>query len=477
MRPPRSVTAAVLSVLVLLGGCSRTADEPPPLAEAFACQGGAWQTGDGTLLALTPVTGGLRYRLFDGRSGAFMVADEAAGDELQAREGWRRTGPFTATVRFERCDAGRLHFALADGPEGTATRIPLRSQDTRFESGGLALRGRLVLPPDATGPVPLAVLVHGSERYSGVDSYPLQYLLPAQGVAVFVYDKRGTGGSDGEYTQDFHALAADAVAALAEARRIHPEGFARAGFVGASQGGWIAPLAASRSDADYVVALFGLAENALAEDREQVMNDLRAKGHGEDVLEKAHEVTDATATLMLSGFTRGFEELAAVHAKYGDEPWFADVRGEFSGGILRFPPWMPQWIARRVAMHYDEGTSWDYEPMPVLESLAIPQLWVIAEQDLEAPNEETLRRIRLLQAQHKPADLAVFPGTDHGIYEFEDGDEGRVMLRHPDGYFRLLADWIRQPGLQGAYGTAKLEPARRAGADETPAPATLPSSD
>ena len=316
-----------------------------------------------------------------------------------------------------------------------------------------------MLPADAAGPVPLAVLVHGSERYSGVDGYPMQYLLPAQGVAVFVYDKRGTGGSQGEYSQDFHALAGDAVAALAKARRLHPPGFSRAGFVGSSQGGWVAPLAASRSDADYVVVLYGMAEGALAEDREQVMDELRRKGHGDEVLARAREVTDATGQLMASRFTRGFDALREARARYGDEAWFDDIQGEYSGQVLAFPDWAPEWAARAVASRYEVGTSWDYEPLPVLEGLSAPQLWVIAGEDREAPTAETLRRIRALQAAGRPVDLAVFPGTDHGILEFEQEGDERVMLRHPDGYFSLVADWIREGRLLGPYGPAQLEPA------------------
>lgn len=458
MKAPASVYAMLLCTGLLASACS--SPEPPPIDAAFACQAGAWSLPDGTLLAVTPVTGGLRYRLLDGRSGNLQVEGKAPADTLQAREGWREDGPFVASAHFAPCSPGAMTFSLADGPEGIATRLPLKVIETRFTSDGLGLRGRLLLPADAPGRVPLAVLVHGSEQYSGVDSYPMQYLLPARGIAVFVYDKRGTGGSDGEYTQDFHALAGDAIAALSEARRLHPPGFTRAGFVGSSQGGWIAPLAASRSDADYVVALYGLAENALAEDREQVMNDLRAKGHGDEVLAQAREVTDATAALMASGFTRGFQELRAVRAKYGDTPWFGDIRGEYSGQILRFPPWLPEWVARAVAARRDLGTSWEYEPMPVLESLQARQLWVVAGDDLEAPNVETLRRIRTLQASGRPLDLAVFPGTDHGILEFDDSGGERVMLRHADGYFRLLADWIAGAELQEGYGRAVLGPAK-----------------
>ncbi|WP_187775612.1 alpha/beta hydrolase family protein [Luteimonas suaedae] len=467
-RLPASALIPIVAIAaaLLLGGCADR-DATTPLPETIACQTGAWRMESGEILSLSPVDGGLRYRLLDGRSGRF----ETAGDDTQlsAPEGWREQGAMVATVAFEPCDAGRMRFRIDGGPSGKAEKIALLMQDTRFRSDDLTLRGRLVLPADSDAPVPLAVLAHGSERYSAVDIYPLQYLLPAQGVAVFVYDKRGTGGSEGEYTQDFHVLADDAVAALDEARRLAPDAFSRTGYVGGSQGGWIAPLAASRSRVDYAVAMFGLAEGALAEDREQVMNDLRAAGHGEDVLAKAREVTDATALLMASGFTRGFDELDAVRRAYGDEAWFGDIRGEFTGRILEFPGWLPQWVSRRIAMHYDVGTSWDYEPLPVLAELDAPQLWIIAAEDREAPNAETLRRLRALQAQERPIDLAIFPETDHGIYEFTEKDGERTLLRHPEGYLRLLADWIAEPVLRGRYGTAKLEPAPAAGhADALP---------
>ena len=462
--------AAVILVAGLLGGC---ANDAPELPAGLACQVGAWTFDSGETMVLAPANGNLRYRFLDGRIGLFR----AEGDQgrYTALEGWRREGPAVASATFGPCPADQLEFELRDGPAGIATRLDLPTEDTTFTSGDLVLRGRLVMPAQTGGPVPLAVLVHGSEDYSGVDVYPQQYLLPAQGVAVFVYDKRGTGGSQGEYTQDFHVLANDAVAALETARRLRPGGFSRTGFIGSSQGGWIAPLAASQADVDYVVAQYGLAETALAEDREQVMDDLRAAGHGDEVLEKARAVTNATAMLVTSGFTRGFDELDAARDMHGEEPWFADIRGEFTGMILDLPAWLPQWAARAIFARLDVQTSWEYEPMPVLEALPMPQLWIIAGEDLEAPNTETLRRIRQLQSQGLPVDLAVFPDTDHGIYEFavEDGD--RTMLRHPDGYLRLLAEWAAGSALEGDYGSAQLEPAGAEHAGPAPAEAATPS--
>jgi alpha/beta superfamily hydrolase len=457
----RKFAVPCLSALLLLAACGRD-DAGDPLAEAFDCQSGAWRTEGGEVLVITQVSGGLRYRMLDGRTGRLETNGKVPGDELSAREGWREDGPPVARARFEPCTAGRMTFHLqpADAAS-TANRIPLARHDTRFRSGELELRGRLVMPACAAGPVPLAVLVHGSEDYSAVDHQALQFMLPARGVATFVYDKRGTGGSSGTYTQDFHALAGDAAAALAAARRIAPGAFSHAGFVGGSQGGWVAPLAAAQTDTDYTVALYGLAESALAEDREQVMSELRARGHGEDVLAKAREVTDATALLMSSGFTRGFDELEAARSRHAGESWLDDVGGEFTGMILGMPGWLPRWVSRAMAARHDVGTSWDYEPLPVLAALDVPQLWVIAGSDREAPPAGTLARIRGLQAQGRPIDLVVYPDTDHGIYQYIESDDGeRVDLRNPDGYHELLAGWIGTLRLD-ARPPAVAEPRRQ----------------
>jgi uncharacterized protein len=95
----------------------------------------------------------------------------------------------------------------------------------------------------------------------------------------------------------------------------------------------------------------------------------------------------------------------------------------------------------------------------VLQKLRAPQLWVLAEDDTEAPNAETRRRLKTLQQKGRPIDVVVFPHTNHGILEYAGKPADRISLRHPDGYLRLIADWIAQGRLQGPYGSGKLQPA------------------
>ena len=135
-----------------------------------------------------------------------------------------RPGMFIDTDPMEITQA---QFAqIIDGVVGP--RIVLPALDTTFTSDGTTLAGRLVMPAgDAT--VPVVVLLHGAEHDGAHASNSLQRRLPAQGIGVFVYDKRGTGASGCRYTQDFDQLARDAVQALQEARRLGGARVARIG--------------------------------------------------------------------------------------------------------------------------------------------------------------------------------------------------------------------------------------------------------
>ena len=291
--------------------------------------------------------------------------------------------------------SGEIEF---DGKK--ADRIPFDTTDTMFEGrGGIKLAGRLVLPK-TNDPVPIVVLVHGAERDSARDSYALQRLLPAENVGAFVYDKRGTGGSSGKYTQDFDTLADDAVAAMREAKRIAGRRCARIGYQGGSQGGWVAPIAATRAPVDFVIVSFGLAVSVIDEDQEEVALEMRLKGHSQEEIAKALEVASAAEAVFESGFSKGFERFDAVRAKYRNEPWYKDLHGNYTHFIL---PYTAAELREQRKQFKDSlpGTPFRYDPMPTLRAVDVPQLWILGEDDLEAPSAETSRRIKTLIARKK----------------------------------------------------------------------------
>lgn len=388
-------------------------------AAAANCTAGLYQSTSGQdLVALAPLPdGGTRYLFVDGRRGKV----EDAGSPI-------------------RCDG-----------DPRWQPVPLAATETKFSSHGTSLSGMLLRPP-GDAPRPLLLMVHGSERTSPRDSiYP--YIFAALGFDVFHYDKRGTGRSGGEYTQNFELLADDAAAAMAEARRLDQGKFSRAGFFGGSQGGWVAPLAATRAPAEFVVVGFGLMASPIEEDREQVLSEMREMGFGAADFADAAKVAEATGKLVGSHFTTGFAEFEAVKQRYAAKPWFGRIKGEYTGAILAETPA----DLRRVgpALYDNLDLIWDYDATAALRRVKAPQLWILAEQDREAPPATSLDRLGELQREGRPVSLYSFPDTDHGMVEFRQSADGsRTVTRITDGYFRLIGDWVWQRPL-GSYGRGR----------------------
>lgn len=428
----------LLAAIVALGGLSGAANAQAP---DLACHIGVYRLADGSLLDLGRTDGGLRWRRMDGETGRLLPEK----DGLKAYVGWTKEAA-SAAPDLGACD-DQITFRGQTG-----ARVALQVIDTTFEgANGTKLAGRLVLPPgDAAAPV--SVMIHGSEDTSAREFQFEQRAWPANGVGVFVYDKRGTGGSEGKYTQDFHVLAQDAAAAARTVRKLAGQRLSRIGFDGASQGGWIGPLAANLEKVDYVIARYGMLESPLAEDRGEVMLGLTEKGHGADVLKKADEVVLATHKVMASRFQDGWDEIATVKAKYGAEPWFKDVEGEFSGEMLKHPPA----AIKLIGPQRDKGTTWSHDPMPVIRSVTVPVLWILASEDREAPVAETRARLVALAGEGRRVTAIEFPATDHGIRQFTVGESPRRFIRYADGYYRAILDFTRQGALpQQTYGTAK----------------------
>ena len=414
-------------------------------SEAKDCHIGTYRLPDGGMVDIAPSDGTtLRWRRFDGTTGALTGK---AGGLWTSSYGW--TGrPDGHSVRFSACKTGRISF---DGVEGR--RVRFNVIDTTFTSHGVTLAGRLILPKGAAV-VPVVVLVHGAEHDSAREFYALQRMLPAEGVGAFVFDKRGTGGSGGSYSQDFNLLADDAVAAMREAKRLSGRRAGRIGYQGGSQGGWVAPLAANRAHVDFVIVCFGLAVSVIDEDQEEVEIEMREKGHTPAEIASALEVARAAETIFASGFTDGFAAFDAARAKYRDAPWFKDLHGNYTYFFL---PYSESQL-REMAPKFQWGTPFHYDPMPTLRSDTTPQLWISGGEDYEAPSAETSRRIKSLIADGLPFTLAVYPQAEHGMTLFEiAADSGtRLSTRYAPGYFGMIRDFARNGGLQGAYGDAEL---------------------
>jgi len=415
------------------------------------CHVGSYRLTDGRLVDISPDDRDtLQWQQFDGETG---VLHKGADGAWMSTYGWTDHAD-GKTVRFSACGARRIDFAGVSGRQ-----IAFDVRTSTFTSHGTRLVGRLILPK-GTNKVAVVVFVHGSENASALDTWALQRILPAEGVGMFVYDKRGTGRSGGVYTQDFNLLADDAVAAVHEARHLAGARLSRIGYHGTSQGGWVAPIAANRAPVDFVIVAYGLAVSVIAEDQEAVELQLGEKGYSATDIADALTVAKAAEAVFVSDFKSGIDEFDAVRSRYRSKPWFKDVQGDFIFLVL------PQSKSQLRAMgpKFDWHTPFNYDPMPTLRAGKVPQLWVLGGEDYQAPSAETRRRLDSLIAQRHPFTVAYYPKAQHGIMLFEtEADGSRVPTRIAPGYFRMIRDFARDGRLHGSYGDAELTPPAASG--------------
>ena len=417
-------------------------------SEAPNCLIGSYRMSDGSALDIAPSDPGtLRWRTFTGETGQLHPQKDGTWTSTY---GW--TGRSDGKeISSSDCAKGEITFGRK-GEEETGKRIAFDVRNTVFESGGVKLVGRLVMP-QGNGKVPVVVLIHGSEHDSALEFYALQRMFPAQGIGAFVYDKRGTGASGGTYTQDFDTLATDAIAALNEAKRLAGARAGRIGYQGGSEAGWVVPLAVNRAPVDFAIVGFGLAVTVMQEDQESVALDMVFHHHSAEDTKEALELARAGEHLIETRGKEGYPQFEALRQKDRNKPWYKDVHGDFLFFVL--PLDKKQLDA--AAKAFDFHTPFHYEPMPALRASTTPQLWILGSDDLDAPSAETAKRIQSLIAAGKNFTLAVYPGAEHGITLYElDAKGQRLSTRYAPGYFQMMADFIRDGRIGDHYGTAAI---------------------
>ena len=277
-----------------------------------------------------------------------------------------------------------------------ATRVPLRQQEVWVRSGSAYLACTLTIPPGA-GRRPALAFAHGAGE--APRSFNLIQGLHANhlGLVTLLCDKRGVAQSGGTYPGEFpNAAAVDRYARDVEAQArflaAQPEvDPAKIGIAGASQAGWIMPLAARREAA--IRFVLGLVAPTLTQ--------------GE---------TDLWATLNDQG--RSLPSRT-------DEDMEAEVRRAGPSGV---------------------------DPMPAIRSLRIPAFWVYGGKDRTVPSRLCVERLDpVAREAGRDFTYRIFPGGTHGLILTANGllDEQARSSSFVDGLFPAIREWLAARGFTG----------------------------
>jgi uncharacterized protein len=315
-----------------------------------------------------------------------------------------------------------------------------REEAVQFTSGEITLRGTLVLPAGSERR-PAVVLFHGSGPQAR-DLFMARWFRD-QGIAALAYDKRGVGESGGNFRAvPFMELSDDGLAAIEYLKTRKEVDRKRIGVWGLSQGGWLGPLAASRSaDVAFVIAVSGPGVSPGEQMIVYYANELRAEGVAEsDVREASALRRDvwnylSSSTWSAAGYEKAKTELEQARAKR----WYKQVKGQQDDlfGTLQTPAELSKpdhpgfnWYQRE--MHYD--------PVPALRAVRVPALFLFGDRDQLIPVGESVAVIRRVLAENSHHEFTIreFPNDDHGMRLTTGETSGEI---DPE-YLKTMREWL-----------------------------------
>jgi pimeloyl-ACP methyl ester carboxylesterase len=317
-----------------------------------------------------------------------------------------------------------------------ARRAPIAREEVTFKNGDVTLAGTLLIPA-SKGKHPALVFTHGGGPQLRESYWGFGYLLAARGFVVLFYDKRGVGKSTGNWGEaSFEDLADDAVAGAKFLQARTDVAANQIGFFGQSQGGWIAPLAASRfPDAAFAIALSGGGLSPAEQELLDSEYELAKAGY------TASEVKDALAFQKLKNEiiaspsdNAKWEEYAKARAIAKDQKWYRQPGIDIRGPEKRDDPF---WTHMR--------RSYGYDPAPTLRASKAPLLAIFGELDTPEGVKANVRGIKQIldQAGRRDYIVKVYPNGSHNLMEVppDNPNEWVRRRRFPPGLFEMIVDW------------------------------------
>jgi len=338
-----------------------------------------------------------------------------------------------ARVEFQRDRDSRITsvaWRRTSSPPRFARRLQTeRREDVQFSNGEVRLAATL-LRPNTTTRVPAVILVHGSGPEDREYILPLARFLVRRGVAVLGYDKRGVGGSTGNWrTASFDDLAGDVVAAYEQLKTRNDIDHAHIGLLGWSQAGWIMPLAAVRAkDIAFLISVSGAGISPAETTIDQARNEMTARG-------MQPETIDQIVALM---------KLQYRFARTG-QGWddYVSAREQLVARLGRAPDTFPG--ARDDPYWEFIKRTYFYDPDPTLRQLRVPTLAIFGELDNNIVAEKNRAAwASALSAGDTDLTLRILAKANHLMLEAKGGSNAEMpsLQRFVPAYANTVLEWL-----------------------------------
>ena len=327
--------------------------------------------------------------------------------------------------------------------ERLSEKYAVHEEAVRFANGKVNLAGTLVLP-ESPGAHPAVVLFHGSGPQTR-DLFTARWFA-SQGIAALAYDKRGVGESTGDFRAvPFMELCDDGLAAIGYLKSRKEIDAKQIGAWGLSQGGWLGPLAASRSaEVAFVIAVSGPGVSPGEQMIVYYANELRRQGVPEGDVREASAVRRDIWSYMSSG--NGYPKVKAELEQARTKRWFrqAKAQQDDSFGTLPKPEELSKPVGRSLLWFKQEM---NYDPVAALRALRVPALFLFGDRDQLIPVQESVHVLQRVLGEDPHHDFTIreFANDDHAMRVDVGETSGEI---DPD-YLRTMREWLATYVLKG----------------------------
>jgi alpha/beta superfamily hydrolase len=342
----------------------------------------------------------------------------------------------------------KILLSLANRPQ-TPKERPYTIREVSFPGGeeGVNLAGELTMPHNS-GSFPAVVMVTGSAKLDRNNEFAkhkpflvIADYLTKNGYTVLRCDDRGVGKSTGDFddatTLDF---AKDAAAAMKWLKNQKNIDLSKVGYLGHSEGGIKAPLAALEEEADFLILLaspiIGFERTAV----EQRIAFAKADGKSNADIEKIEKVTKKIISIIKSDLPHNeiIEQYIAIVNK--NKKIFP------SWSLKELPPTTTaKEISKEIRIKWQRWLYY-HDPLPVLKGFDRPVLALYGGTDALV---SSVSNAPVMQGafNHKNSKIITYPTLNHFFQPAKKGTIEEIPyidITFDEGVLKDMVKWLKE---------------------------------
>lgn len=317
-----------------------------------------------------------------------------------------------------------------------------------FEFEKIKLSGVLNFPKDSE-PKGIVLIIHGDGKTNAVAGnwwYDVRVAIMKAGYATYMWDKRGSGNSEGTYKdgRPVENEALEVIAAIKSLKENNVKGSNKIGLWGISRAGWINPIVIDQySEIDFWISVSGVDHDETF--KYLLEQNLRINGHSQDSINLI--VGEWHNYILLARGGASYEYYLEATKNLQKNKFWKKIT---NGGISEESYYEYQKILQEATLDKKSELPLYVENFhEMLSKIDFPVLALFGESDMAVDWKKTKALYEKSMGDNPDLTIKTFSNCNHnmwqaksgGIFEYEENNWKYIRC---DGFLDSLTNWLNE---------------------------------